>query len=106
MLPLFPQRTASSSGTIEALARETGEALGLGERLELAALAPDDPGYVDALAERTEAACRRIEGGSPDHLLLSFHGIPRRVNSAEGDRYASDCEATTTALLKALDSPF
>ncbi len=103
VLPLFPQRTASSSGTIEELTRATAERLGLGDRVEPAALEPDDPGYVDALAERAEAAFARFESGPPDHLLISFHGIPARVDRSEGARYSADCERTARALLAALD---
>ena len=103
VLPLFPQRTASSRGTVEELARATAAKLGLGERLELVALEPDEPGYVDSLAERVEATFRRFESAPPDHLLISFHGIPRRVDRKEGGLYSADCERTARALLDTLD---
>jgi len=98
--PLFPQRTASSSGTIERATRAAGERLGLGARLGIAPLAPDDPGYVAALAARLGEACREAEE-EPEHLVLSFHSIPAAVDRREGGLYRADCERTCVALLAA-----
>jgi len=105
VVPLFPQPTASSSGTVDRLVEETAERLDLGPRVRLARIAPEDPGYIRALAERYEHASNRAGGEAPDHLLMSFHGIPTRVNVAEQEVYSKACRATAEALRKELGLP-
>ncbi|TAJ23995.1 MAG: ferrochelatase, partial [Planctomycetota bacterium] len=92
VLPLFPQRTAASSGSIERVVAASGGA-------RLVELAPTDAGYVDALASALRAAPRESQ------LVVSFHSIPRRVDRAEGARYSSDCRATFDALCAAARWP-
>jgi ferrochelatase len=54
----------------------------------------DDPAYIRALA----AASRDALGDwSPDHVLMSFHGLPKRYATA-GDPYPEHCQATARAL--------
>jgi len=100
--PLFPQPTASSSGTIEAFVQRTARRLGAAGRVHLAPLAPEAPGYVAAAAERVREAEARLAGGRADHLVFSFHGIPAKVDRREGARYSSACRATAAAVLAAL----
>lgn len=106
VVPLFPQRTASSSGTMEALTAELAKRHGLEGRLTVASLSPTAEGYVAALADSTRRALDEMDelGGDP-HLLVSFHGIPQYVDDKEGSRYSQDCRATFDALLAALDLP-
>jgi protoporphyrin/coproporphyrin ferrochelatase len=93
VIPLFPQRTGSTTGTIEAL---------VGERASVAIPAPDATGYIEAQAELFE---RTVGGHPPEHFLVSFHGIPVRYDRAEGGLYRRDCESTYEALLKRLGWP-
>ena len=51
----------------------------------------DDPGYIDALARRIERHWR--EHGRPDHLVMSFHGVPERTLQL-GDPYHCECQKT------------
>jgi ferrochelatase len=102
---LFPHPTAASSGTIEALVRATAARLGAADRVVLAPLAPDAPGYVAAQVERIEAAERRLAGGRADCILLSFHGLPARVDRREGGRYSRACAATAAAVAARLGRP-
>jgi ferrochelatase len=90
VVPLFPQRTGSTTGTIEAL---------VGDRAAVRPIPPDDPGYVEAQAELCE---RAFEKRPPEHLVVSFHGIPLRYDRAEGGIYRRECEATYRALLERL----
>jgi ferrochelatase len=93
VIPLFPQRTSSTTGTIERL---------VGTRARVAFIPPDDPGYIEAQADRFRGAV----GYAPtEHLLVSFHGIPSRYDRAEGGLYRRDCQATYRALLSRLDWP-
>jgi len=93
VIPLFPQRTGSTTGTIEAV---------VGDRAPLRLIAPDDAGYIEAQAELFEGA---VADSPPEHFVVSFHGIPVRYDRAEGGRYRGDCEATYGALLERLEWP-
>jgi ferrochelatase len=91
VVPLFPQRTSSSSETIvdlvATIARSNGTAA-----TRIARIEPDDSGYIEALADRVRTM------GSFQHLVISFHGIPRRYDRREGGTYRADCETTARAL--------
>jgi protoporphyrin/coproporphyrin ferrochelatase len=93
VIPLFPQRTGSTTGTIAAL---------VGDRAVVRAIAPADPGYVEAQAE---LFARTARDRPPDHFVVSFHGIPVRYDRSEQGRYRRDCEATFDALLKRIGWP-
>jgi protoporphyrin/coproporphyrin ferrochelatase len=100
VVSLFPQRTASSSGTVEVLTRRLAAELGMESRLSAASLSPVSPGYINSIAAGIEAAV--ADAPEPAHLLASFHGIPEYVNANEGGRYTADCQATFAALLERL----
>jgi ferrochelatase len=55
----------------------------------------DDPAYVSALAARVRASIGA--GESPDHFVLSFHGLPERYCTT-GDPYREHCERTAALL--------
>ncbi len=100
---LFPQRTASSSGTADWEARRVADALGRDKDLTIAPLSPTDRGYVQALAKRVRSAQELFTRGSAEHLLVSFHSIPESVNRRERGVYTADCRATYEALIQSLD---
>jgi ferrochelatase len=102
VVPLFPQRTSSSSGSIVEEARRIACERGLGSRLRVAEVAPDAPGYVEAVVDRVRES---MKDAPTDHLLVSYHGIPVRYDRRERGQYARDCRATTSALLARLSWP-
>lgn len=102
VVPLFPQRTSSTLGSIELAAARAAARSGAGGNVRFAHLAPDDPGYVAALAGRTRAAFDELDGPL-DHLVVSFHGIPVRYDRAESGIYQEHCRRTAEALATALD---
>ena len=55
----------------------------------------DDAGYIEALARRVETHWR--DHGKPDHLLMSFHGVPERTLT-RGDPYHCECHKTGRLL--------
>jgi protoporphyrin/coproporphyrin ferrochelatase len=55
----------------------------------------DDRGYVNALARRIDRQWR--EKGVPDHLVMSFHGVPERTLKL-GDPYHCECQKTARML--------
>lgn len=102
VVALFPQRTASSSGSIAREVQRIADSSRLGDRVFFRELAPDDAGYIEALTDRAKCAFAKQES-SPDHLLVSFHGIPARVDRKEQERYSQDCARTASALLTKLN---
>ena len=102
VVPLFPQRTASSSGSVTEEVQLIANWNNLAERVECRALAPDNANYIEALASRVRETHAQ-PGVQPEHLVISFHGIPARVDRKEKERYSQDCGLTATALLKQLD---
>ncbi|MFI5231967.1 MAG: ferrochelatase [Gemmatimonadales bacterium] len=104
VVPLFPHRTDATTGTAFKRAREAASRAGIAHRYNEALVAPTDAGYVAALTDRCRAAFG--DGGSrPDHLVISFHGIPVRYDRRERGQYTRDCEETARALLDALQWP-
>ncbi len=61
----------------------------------------EDPAYIGALATVTE---RAFAERPPDHVVVSFHGLPKRYATA-GDPYPGQCQATARALAARLDWP-
>jgi len=104
VVPLFPQRTGATTGTAIERAAEVARRIGLAPRLQPRFIPPDDPGYITAMAERWREALAGAPD-RPDHLVVSFHGIPVRYDRRERRQYTADCEATTRALLAAIDWP-
>jgi protoporphyrin/coproporphyrin ferrochelatase len=99
VLPLFPQY----SGTTNAAALDqVGAALRSWRYVPELHFAPDyasSPAYIAALADSVRA--HRQQHGAGDHLLMTFHGIPRKYVE-EGDPYQRKCELTARALAAAL----
>ena len=100
VLPLYPQYSGATGGsTFDAVAR----ALSGWRRVPALRFIDhyhDDPGYIGAVAASIEAAWS--EGGRPNRLLFSFHGLPRRYLDA-GDPYHCACRKTARLVAEALD---
>ncbi len=103
-VPLFPQRTGSTTGTAFARAFDVARSLGIQSRLLARCIAADDAGYIAALADRWERALASA-AEPPEHLVISFHGIPVRYDRREQRQYSRDCEATMRALLSRIGWP-
>lgn len=97
IVPLFPQRTMSTTGTIAALVDEFASEFDFVGAVKLTAIEPDDDGYISALVQAWQREV--AASGSPEHLVVSFHGIPRRHDRREGGAYRRDCYRTFRALL-------
>ncbi len=97
-LPLFPQYSTTTSGSV---VRAIEQELEMRRRPpELLTVAPwhTDRGYITALAARVDDAARdaRIE-----HYVMSFHGVPASY-VARGDPYREQCVATARELAREL----
>lgn len=99
VLPLYPQYAASTTATVfDAVAAHlTGARRVPGMRFVDAF--HDDPGYVKALAQDVNDYWTKH--GRPEHLVLSFHGLPRRSLDL-GDPYHCHCHVTARLLAREL----
>ena len=97
-VPLFPQWSDTTNGTLEAALRRELARRRDAPALEVAAPPCDDPAYVEALARRIEEA----RGATPVDLhVLSFHGLPESY-VRRGDPYRDQCQRTADALARRL----
>lgn len=95
VLPLFPQYSAT---TTAAASDQVGEALRSWRYLPQLHTVTDyagDEAYIEALAASVRE--HRATAGAGDHLLISFHGIPKQYVD-QGDPYQRRCEHTAHAL--------
>jgi ferrochelatase len=92
VLPLFPQFAVSSTGSALEKTRDVGRRMK--ELPPLVTLGPfyDDPEFVSAFAE---VARPEIEDFAPDHVVMSFHGLPER-QVRRADATGRHCLASET----------
>ena len=95
VLPLYPQYSAASTGSVIDAVADALKALRWPPELRLVNDYHDDPGHIEALAAGIERWW--AEHGRGDRLLLSFHGIPERYVRL-GDPYAEQCRTTARLL--------
>jgi ferrochelatase len=99
VLPLYPQYSATSGAAIfDAVTQELQSWRAVPE-LHFIADYYDHPGYIAALAESVREY--QAEHGTPDKLLMSFHGIPQEY-ADKGDPYPCQCEVTAERLAREL----
>ena len=87
LAPMFPQYASATFGAVLEVAHKT-----ISQKLNLPAsttISPyyNDPRDLDAWASNTKD---RLEAFKPDHILLSFHGLPER-HVRNGDPTGSNC---------------
>ena len=99
VLPLYPQYSATSTGSVLDAVADCFKTLRWPPELRVVNDYHDDPGHIDALARSIEDWWRT--NGRGDRLLLSFHGIPERYVKA-GDPYLLQCGATARLLRERL----
>lgn len=100
VLPLYPQYSASTTGSTFDAVAETLTRWRWVPDLRFIAHYHDDSGYIEALATCIRAW--REKNGAGEKLLLSFHGIPQRYFDA-GDPYHCHCQKTARLLAAAMD---
>lgn len=102
--PMFPQYSSATTASVYDAAFAAATDRNGRARVfvpALACLPPyfDHPGYIAALCGRIRAA---IAANDPDHIVLSFHGLPERYVTS-GDPYRDHCDRTVRALARAMD---
>ncbi len=99
LLPLYPQYSATSTGSVLDAAADALQQLRWPPELRIVNAYHTHPAWLDALAESVHNHWQAQ--GRGDKLLLSFHGIPERYVRL-GDPYLEHCRATTAALRQRL----
>ena len=99
VLPLYPQYSATSTGSVIDAVADTFKTLRWPPELRIVNDYHDDPGHIDALATSIERWW--ATNGRGEKLLLSFHGIPERYVRL-GDPYAAQCQRTAKLLRERL----
>lgn len=102
LAPLYPQYCAATTAT----ANDKAFAALAGMRWQPAirTLPPyhDDPAYIAALKAQVESQLAALDF-TPDALIASFHGMPRRTLEL-GDPYHCHCQKTARLLADALET--
>lgn len=100
VLPLFPQYSGATTGAV--FDRVSAELRRQRRAPELKFVNDyhTAPGYIEALRQSVLEHWRTH--GRPQHLLMSFHGLPKK-NCDRGDPYRTQCEETSRLLAQALD---
>ncbi len=99
VLPLYPQFSATTTASIyDAVEQALGD-LGWQPQLLRIEQYPEDPNWVEAIADSIRAF--RAEHGAAERLLFSLHGIPQRY-VRQGDPYQDQCERSVRAVVDAL----
>jgi len=106
VVPMFPQYSSATTASVydAAFAAATDRAGRARVFVPALSCVPpyfDHPGYVAALSGRVQAA---IATHGPDHVIVSFHGLPARYVTS-GDPYRDHCDRTVQALARALEWP-
>jgi ferrochelatase len=100
-LPLYPQySTTTSASSFKDWDRAAKKAR-LNQHLTRICCYPDEPGFIAAAAAKIRAAMADPKPGLSYRLLLSAHGLPKKV-VAGGDPYQWQVERTAAALVAAL----
>ncbi len=100
VLPLYPQYSGSSTGSVFDSVARTLKRWRWVPSLRFISDYCDADGYIAELAKSIREFWKGKEGRR-GHLLLSFHGIPRRYVD-NGDPYHSECLTTARLLAEAL----
>lgn len=104
VVPLYPQYSSSSAGTVHERALQTLAGLRTVPELRTVQGFPTHAGYIEAVCaplERRWAKVGRPVPAAGHRVVLSFHSIPEAMVEA-GDPYPQEVEATARAIRERL----
>ena len=101
LLPLYPQFSTTTSASSFRDWEKAARAVGLSAPAVRVCCYPRDDGFISALAGKIRTALENPKPGVSYRLLLSAHGLPKRV-VAKGDPYQWQVEHTARALVDRL----
>lgn len=94
LFPLYPQYSATTTGTVNDKAFAILQKMVWQPALRTVPAHYDHPVYIKALAD---TATNHLTAQPAQRLILSFHGLPQRY-ADNGDPYPAHCEGTALAL--------
>jgi ferrochelatase len=95
VMPLYPQYSATTTASVFDRVTRTLQQWRWVPELRFIMQYHDEPAYIDAVAASIERHWQAR--GSRDHLLFSFHGIPKSYVAA-GDPYYAQCMNTARLI--------
>ena len=96
IVPLYPQYAAATTASVtDAVAKHIKKRRAV-PAIRFAPSFPAHPDYIEAMAQITNAHLGALDW-QPDHVVISFHGLPKRCVD-QGDPYQAECIATAEAL--------
>jgi ferrochelatase len=101
LLPLYPQYSVTTTGSSLADWQQAGRTLSPSASHARVCCYPWDDGFITAMASQIEKTFARRKLGVNYRLLLSAHGLPKRMIS-QGDPYRWQVEKTTEAIVDKL----
>jgi protoporphyrin/coproporphyrin ferrochelatase len=103
IVPLYPQYAAATTATACDQVFRALMKLRWQPTVRVAPPYYDDPHYIEAVAKSIRAHISGVDW-TPDALVVSFHGMPRKYWD-KGDPYYRHCQATSRLLQQALGWP-
>lgn len=100
IIPMYPQYSQSTSASVADATLAALKAMIWQPALRIAAPYHDHPAYVAALKKVAEAHFSTL-GWTPERVILSFHGTPRR-HLTQGDPYFCHCSKTARLIREAM----
>lgn len=100
VLPLYPQYSATTTASVFDAVANCLKTTRMIPELRMVGQYYSEPAYIDALAQSVRAHWQ--QHGRGEHLLLSFHGIPKRYAN-NGDPYRCHVIGTFNRLRSALE---
>lgn len=101
LLPLYPQFSTTTTDSSLKDWNDAARSVGLAQLSAQICCYPDDHGFIEAQAALIGAAMQKRKPGVDYRLLLSAHGLPKRIVS-KGDPYQWQVEKTATAIVERL----
>jgi len=104
LLPLYPQFSTTTTGSSLKDWKRAAKKAGLKQPTSTVCCYPDESGFVRAATQRIRTAMAAADTKINWRLLLSAHGLPKRVIE-KGDPYQKQVEQTAAAIVRELGMP-
>lgn len=107
LLPLYPQYSATTTGSSQRAWATAARRCGLSVRSRAVCCYPVEPGFITAVAALIRPVYERARAAGsakPPRVLFSAHGLPKKMVE-RGDPYQAQVEMTAAAVVRALAIP-
>jgi ferrochelatase len=104
LLPLYPQYSTTTTGSSLAEWRRIARRAGIAAPTASLCCYPEEAGFTTTMADRIGKALQALPGGTRVRLLLSAHGLPKKIVQA-GDPYQWQVERSAAAIVESLAMP-